>query len=731
MRIGFFWGILSGSVTVAALAWIAIALTEARDGPEPPAHAVASGGAPGRSDAGQTEAGAPASDQAPAAAPQGESSQDAAKDVLPADGRESISGAGSAKSTVQNGAAGAETLGADGEPAEADTERSAGAGAGAVAGAQDSGADDPADFAGPARADAEPRTEPSDEPGRLAAIPQPAPAAPELAAPPGGDAARSAAATPDLPSDPLAARFDIVRVDAGGQAVIAGMARPGQLVEILLDGDVVESVEADPSGNFVAVISAELGSEARQLQLRVSVPEADLAAAGDPHAAGTPPAAEAGQDARITGTEAPTGETAETATGLASRPEIAAPPALPGFAAAPEHDTPAAAAPDAALEAGGASPVPSLPARQVPEQIDTETPSVEGLRSPETAEAQGSSPDGEQSPAAAPERAGDGLDAAARREIATAGQPDEASALAGPPTVSDRSETPRAGEAGSTDEPGEQPAPIPDAAIDASDPGRSGPVVGTATESRPPAATSARDGAAIVESEADRVTSSAAEPSAIARPEPAGGTGAAPVPTDPPEPGMRYALSAPVLILPSQQVDGAPTLVQPGADRLALLQPGGETGGPADGVVLDQITYDTTGDVLMRGRATDGHAVRVYGDGRLLETVPVREGLWQLSLPRDRVEQLSLLRFDEIEPAGRVTSRIEAPFRYTGDRPQVVRDREVVIQRGDNLWRIAEQYYGEGLRYSVIYGANSELIRDPDLIYPDQVFTIPELVEAD
>ena len=47
------------------------------------------------------------------------------------------------------------------------------------------------------------------------------------------------------------------------------------------------------------------------------------------------------------------------------------------------------------------------------------------------------------------------------------------------------------------------------------------------------------------------------------------------------------------------------------------------------------------------------------------------------------------------------------------------------------LWRIAEQYYGAGIRYSVIYGANSKLIRDPDLIYPGQVFVVPELIDAD
>ncbi|MGE0846966.1 MAG: LysM peptidoglycan-binding domain-containing protein [Flavobacteriaceae bacterium] len=50
---------------------------------------------------------------------------------------------------------------------------------------------------------------------------------------------------------------------------------------------------------------------------------------------------------------------------------------------------------------------------------------------------------------------------------------------------------------------------------------------------------------------------------------------------------------------------------------------------------------------------------------------------------------------------------------------------DLEIARGDNLWTIARRIYGRGIRYSVIYDANRGQIRDPDLIYPGQVFTIP------
>ncbi|MGI9371163.1 MAG: LysM peptidoglycan-binding domain-containing protein [Hyphomicrobiales bacterium] len=53
---------------------------------------------------------------------------------------------------------------------------------------------------------------------------------------------------------------------------------------------------------------------------------------------------------------------------------------------------------------------------------------------------------------------------------------------------------------------------------------------------------------------------------------------------------------------------------------------------------------------------------------------------------------------------------------------------QVVIQPGNNLWRISRVIYGKGLRYTVIYQANKEQIRDPSLIYPGQIFTTPGVV---
>jgi nucleoid-associated protein YgaU len=47
------------------------------------------------------------------------------------------------------------------------------------------------------------------------------------------------------------------------------------------------------------------------------------------------------------------------------------------------------------------------------------------------------------------------------------------------------------------------------------------------------------------------------------------------------------------------------------------------------------------------------------------------------------------------------------------------------VSRGDSLWRLSRLTYGAGTRYAVIYKANREQIRNPNLIHPGQIFVLP------
>lgn len=49
-----------------------------------------------------------------------------------------------------------------------------------------------------------------------------------------------------------------------------------------------------------------------------------------------------------------------------------------------------------------------------------------------------------------------------------------------------------------------------------------------------------------------------------------------------------------------------------------------------------------------------------------------------------------------------------------------------IVVKGDCLWKIAKRFYGAGSQYMRIYNANSDQIKNPNLIYPEQVLTIPK-----
>lgn len=149
-------------------------------------------------------------------------------------------------------------------------------------------------------------------------------------------------------------------------------------------------------------------------------------------------------------------------------------------------------------------------------------------------------------------------------------------------------------------------------------------------------------------------------------------------------------------------------------------------------VALDTIGYSDIGDVQLTGRAQpDTAQVRVYLDNRSVISLPVdASGRWRGDLPNIDAGVYTL-RVDEVDTAGVVSSRVETPFKRESaealaqaaatDGPV----KSITVQTGATLWAIARDRYGDGTLYLRVFEANAASIRDPDLIYPGQVFDLP------
>ncbi len=90
---------------------------------------------------------------------------------------------------------------------------------------------------------------------------------------------------------------------------------------------------------------------------------------------------------------------------------------------------------------------------------------------------------------------------------------------------------------------------------------------------------------------------------------------------------------------------------------------------PTVAVVIDAISYNAAGDVLLSGKGQVGHFIRLYLDNVLTETVEVNpSGAWQVTLV-DTVPGIYTLRVDQVDGGGKVSARFETPFqRETRER---------------------------------------------------------------
>lgn len=184
----------------------------------------------------------------------------------------------------------------------------------------------------------------------------------------------------------------------------------------------------------------------------------------------------------------------------------------------------------------------------------------------------------------------------------------------------------------------------------------------------------------------------------------------------PPTPAGRAGETALAVVLPHDSGGGA----------RVLQLPEGVSPGKPNSLSMDTAEYDTQGRVVLSGRAAPGTTVQIYLGNEPLATVTAdAAGAWTATSSRAVPPGQLELRLDQLASGGRVAQRVALPFTQ-GTAIEPAPGQNYVVQRGNNLWRIAQRAYGAGTRYVVIYSANPDQIRNPDKIYPGQVFKIPK-----
>lgn len=100
----------------------------------------------------------------------------------------------------------------------------------------------------------------------------------------------------------------------------------------------------------------------------------------------------------------------------------------------------------------------------------------------------------------------------------------------------------------------------------------------------------------------------------------------------------------------------------------------------------------------------------------------------------DRQTDLNVLKANKISALPEFFNKVHVDMQRSLDNwIEEVKEINYTVVRGDHLWGIArkKEHYGNPFAWPVIYKANRDKIKNPDLIYPKQVFKIPNLTEEE
>ena len=143
------------------------------------------------------------------------------------------------------------------------------------------------------------------------------------------------------------------------------------------------------------------------------------------------------------------------------------------------------------------------------------------------------------------------------------------------------------------------------------------------------------------------------------------------------------------------------------------------------GLSLDIAEYLDADSLMLTGRTKPNSKVKLFfSDNFIKDSTSDNRGVWKMELKNFDLTNNNLTITTEIEG-----QKIKLKTQIFGNKiePNFIFEKEVVVKNGNSLWRIARKTLGGGIYYSEIYKNNMKEIVNPDLIFPGQVFNIPNI----
>ena len=146
-----------------------------------------------------------------------------------------------------------------------------------------------------------------------------------------------------------------------------------------------------------------------------------------------------------------------------------------------------------------------------------------------------------------------------------------------------------------------------------------------------------------------------------------------------------------------------------------------------DAITLDVLSYSPPGLIILSGRTNSNTEIEIFNASESLGKAKSNEdGIWKFIIKKNDYsnEEISLKTKINGETLILTYDHADIQRRFNKTNFQFYDDR-ITVEQGNSLWRIARKTLGGGIYYTEIYKNNLAKIKNPNLIYPGQVFNIP------